>query len=394
MKKFFDNAISAGKLIFLSGLIRIFFKKKNLKKEVWLINEKIDEARDNGFALFKYVRENHPEIPIYYVITKSSKDLSKIIPFGNVVYYGSIQHFILYLNANVLISSQTLPYPIGRRLSELLSFCRLKDPKKVWLQHGIIKDKLPHSSMDYATFQYDLISCSAAQEKNFIINEYNYPEKNVVNVGLCRFDTLLSDISENVSIIVMPTFRKWLVPNKRIPTKLEIENFKESDFFKKYTQLLNALANQINDVEIIFYMHYGLQPFSECFEQKFGNNPKIIIAKSEDYDVQKLLVSSNLLITDYSSVFFDFAYMKKPEIYFQFDQNEYRKNHYNEGYFSYAKNGFGNVVVDVEDVIVEVKNSLENGMSEIYIERVNNFFSHFDRNNSERTFERIKSLLH
>ncbi|MDN2649370.1 CDP-glycerol glycerophosphotransferase family protein [Leuconostoc lactis] len=394
MKKIFDNAISAGKLIFLSGLIRIFFKKKNLKKEVWLINEKIDEARDNGFALFKYVRENHPEIPIYYVITKSSKDLSKIIPFGNVVYYGSIQHFILYLNANVLISSQTLPYPIGRRLSELLSFCRLKDPKKVWLQHGIIKDKLPHSSMDYATFQYDLISCSAAQEKNFIINEYNYPEKNVVNVGLCRFDTLLSDISENVSIIVMPTFRKWLVPNKRIPTKLEIENFKESDFFKKYTQLLNALANQINDVEIIFYMHYGLQPFSECFEQKFGNNPKIIIAKSEDYDVQKLLVSSNLLITDYSSVFFDFAYMKKPEIYFQFDQNEYRKNHYNEGYFSYAKNGFGNVVVDVEDVIVEVKNSLENGMSEIYIERVNNFFSHFDRNNSERTFERIKSLLH
>lgn len=394
MKKVFENATSTLKLIFLSGFIRMFFKKKYLKNDIWLINEKIDEARDNGFALFKYVRENHPEIPIYYVITKNSKDLSKLIPFGNVVYYGSIQHFILYLNADVLISSQTLPYPMGRKLSELLSFCRLKSPKKIWLQHGITKDKLPHSGMDYEIFQYDLISCAAEQERQFIISEYNYPEKNVVNVGFCRFDTLSSDTSEKVKIIVMPTFRKWLAPKKRIPTEVEIENFKKSIFFKNYTQLLNELAIQTNNVEIIFYMHYGLQPFSKCFEQKFSSNPKIVIAKSEDYDVQKLLVNSNLLITDYSSVFFDFAYMKKPEVYFQFDQKEYRKGHYNEGYFSYANNGFGNIVVNVEDAIVEVKNSLENGMSEKYIERVDKFFSYFDRNNSERTFNRIKSLLH
>lgn len=43
------------------------------------------------------------------------------------------------------------------------------------------------------------------------------------------------------------------------------------------------------------------------------------------YDVQQLLKESLLLITDYSSVFFDMMYMNKPVIFYQFDENQYRK---------------------------------------------------------------------
>lgn len=50
---------------------------------------------------------------------------------------------------------------------------------------------------------------------------------------------------------------------------------------------------------------------------------EIEIAKFKDYDVQQLLIELRILITDFSSVFFDFAYMKKPVIYYQFDRDKY-----------------------------------------------------------------------
>lgn len=393
MNRVFQNLVGSLKIILLGIFVRMFLTKKQLNNNIWLINEKIDEARDNGYSFFKYVREHHHDINIYYIITKESKDVEKVKRLGNVVYYGSIKHFLLYLNTDVLISSQTLPYPTGRKVSEFLYFFRLKKPKKIWLQHGITKDKLPHSGMDYDIFKYDLISCSSYKEKEFIISEYGYPRENVANVGLSRFDTLVSTVSKTTRVVVMPTFRKWLAPRNRNATETEIQEFRSSEFFKQYNSLLTELANEIDNIEIIFYAHYGLQPFLKCFDQKIKGNHKIIIAHSEEYDVQTLLRSGSLLITDYSSVFFDFAYMKKPVIYFQFDENKYRANHYNEGYFSYEKNGFGTIEQNYNDVVVQSKEYLDSGMPEKYIERVNDFFTYFDKNNSKRTFDRIMSIL-
>ena len=73
-----------------------------------------------------------------------------------------------------------------------------------------------------------------------------------------------------------------------------------------------------------------MQPFLSEFE----GNKRIKIASTEEYDVQTVLKESAYLITDYSSISFDFAYMKKPLCYFQFDYAEFREKHYPEGYFS------------------------------------------------------------
>jgi len=71
----------------------------------------------------------------------------------------------------------------------------------------------------------------------------------------------------------------------------------------------------------------------------FEKNDVFEIKESCDY--QELIKESSLLITDYSSIFFDFAYLKKPVIYTHFDYNEYRENHVPEGYFNYKNDGFG-----------------------------------------------------
>ena len=95
---------------------------------------------------------------------------------------------------------------------------------------------------------------------------------------------------------------------------------------------------------------------------------------------------SSLLITDYSSVFFDFAYLKKPVIYFQ--SNEY---HYTEGYFDYETMGFGDVISSNECLIDKIKFylSVNCKMEEKYQERVDKFYKYFDKNNSKRVYEWI-----
>ena len=71
----------------------------------------------------------------------------------------------------------------------------------------------------------------------------------------------------------------------------------------------------------------------------FNSNEIFSLLKNCNY--QKCLLKSSLLITDYSSVFFDFGYLKKPIIYTHLDYIEYRNFNYKKGYFDYIKNGFG-----------------------------------------------------
>ena len=80
----------------------------------------------------------------------------------------------------------------------------------------------------------------------------------------------------------------------------------------------------------------------------------------EKCNYQEFLLESSLLITDYSSIFFDFGYLRKPVIYSHFDYEKYRKSHYREGYFDYKYDGFGpvcfNINCTINEIIYEIKN--------------------------------------
>ena len=54
-------------------IISIFYKNNEKYKDIWLISERGTEAKDNGYWMFKYIRENHPEINVYYLIDKNYK---------------------------------------------------------------------------------------------------------------------------------------------------------------------------------------------------------------------------------------------------------------------------------------------------------------------------------
>lgn len=368
-----------------------------LKKEIWLIQEKRGEARDNGYHLFKYIRTNHPEINAYFVITPDSADLYKVQKYGNIIEHDSKEHMLYYLAAKYSIGSQTCgahPYIIIPTIFNLTAKLRNPEQKCIFLQHGIILNSLPDKKMYYKNMVHDLFVTSTKKERDFVEEHYGYPPGYVQKLGLCRFDNLHNTASKEKFILLMPTWRSWL--RFKVKPSEEKDCFKNSEYFQTYVSILrNSLLKDLLKTygfKLIFYPHYEAQKHIDLFADCADEN--IVIATKEKYDVQDLLMRSSVLVTDFSSVFFDFAYMDKPMIFYQFDEEQFRKGHYQEGYFSYRNDGFGKVLKEEKEVIEELENILKNNcvMDEVFEKRRTEFFDLIDDKNCERNFNAIKSL--
>lgn len=400
MKKIFDSlkylkfrdfvAIFIFIVVFPFSLIYRAILKIN-KKEIWLICEDKEEARDNGYHLFKYIRKEHPEVNVYYAINKKSCDFDKVKKYDNIIQYGSLKHWIYYLAAAKNISTQKAGNP-NAPLFYILQVSGILKNKRIFLQHGITKDDAKW--LYYKDTKFRLFICGAKREYEYVKEKFGYPKENLKYLGFTRFDELHNIKTNKKQILLMPTWRNWLARETNILNN-EKENFTDTLYFKTYNSLINneQLINYLEEKNIImyFYPHRNMQKFADCFSTK-SNSIKILI--KNDIDIQKLLKESSLMITDYSSVYFDFAYMKKPLIYYQFDYEEYRTKQYQEGYFNYEKDGFGPISKNELEVIENIKVYIENNynIEKKYLSRINDFFELNDKENCKRTFEEIKKV--
>lgn len=372
---------------FVIAYINHLFNRNGIEVE-WIISERGDEARDNGYHLFKYIRKNHPNINVYYIITKDSPDFLKVNKYENILYYGTLEHYKGLIKAEYLISTHSYGYAeYGKAIKPFLKI--LPDKKIINLRHGVVYNDLKMSS-DH----FDLIMASSDMEKN-IITKSNSEKLPIKITGICRYDNLkdTSDLEEERIILLMPTFRSWLHDLSRMPNGDRL--FIEEDYYKFYNDLISnekilKLCKQ-NNLKLYFYPHYRIQPFLDNFKV---NDAHVILADKESYDIQDLLNRSSVLITDYSSIFFDFAYMKKPVIYTQFDEEKFRSKHYKESSFSFEKNGFGEVVTNLIGVQLVLEEIIANNfeMEKKYKKRVDAFFNYRDANNCKRNLQEIKNL--
>ena len=361
------------------------------KKEIWVICEDKEEARDNGYHLFKYIRINHPEDNVYYAINKKSCDYNKVKEYGNVIQFGSLRHWLYYLVATKNISTQKAGNPSAPLFYFLQVYGILKN-KRIFLQHGITINNARFIHYDVTKFR--LLICGARKEYEYIKKYFGYPEENLKYIGFARYDELHDIKINKKQILLMPTWRSWLARETNFIGKNK-EKFENTVYFKTLNSLINnkKLINFLekNNVILCFYPHRCMQKFINSF---YTNSDNVKILDKNDIDIQQLLKESALMITDYSSVNMDFAYMKKPLIYYQFDKKDFRDKQYEEGYFSYENDGFGPVIENEDDLINQIISiyNLDYKNEQKYIERINNFFELYDTNNCKRNYEVIKNV--
>ena len=355
-------------------------------RHLWLVMERGFDARDNAYWFFRYLREKHPEINACYVIDPASPDRGRVAQLGRTVAWRSLRHYLMYLAADMLISTHVQPVA-----PDLMAYYHLRQigirprGKQIFLQHGIIKDEMKW--MRYPSLKVDFFASGGRLEYDYLVSEFGFPEGVIRYTGLCRFDNLIRGNDPSGEILVMPTWRGSDYPQG--------ERFYETAFYRQFQSMLEnprllALLEE-RDLRLIFYPHIELQKELDKFRSP---SERIILADWRDYDVQTLLMRCSLLVTDYSSVFFDVGYMEKPVIYYQFDMEEFRKFHYQEGYFSYEEHGFGPVVQKGEELVDAVCECAESGfrMQKEYRDRLDAFYSVRDELNCERTYQILSRM--
>jgi CDP-glycerol glycerophosphotransferase len=371
--------------------ISFFYKKRH--KHLWLFCDLPEEAQDNGYWLFLYVRKNQPEQEAVFAINKSSPDYAKVAQCGRTVAFGSYKHWLLYLSARNVISSQKASGP-NACICYILERYRIYRGNKVFLQHGIIKDDI--SFLYYRFTHIRLFTCSTQQELEFVRQKFGYPYNYVQLLGLCRFDALLEPEKVQKTIVIMPTWRKWLShPTKGHSSRQLEAEFISSEYYQKWNHLINHpffewLSRQYH-WEIVFYLHRESQKFAKFFKSQTEG---VKIGCFPEYKVPVLLKQSAVMITDYSSVAMDFALLNKPLFYYQFDYAKFREKHLRKGYFDYHRDGFGPVYDEESDLIAGIYNFFHCGLREdtTYSKRRYGFFTLRDQNNCARTYRAIKQL--
>jgi len=280
-------------------------------RKLLLVTEDGHTARDNGYHFYKYVKTKHPEELLLLCIDKKAEGYDKVKEFGNIIQYRSLKHWLYYLAASYNISNHKEGNPDAPLFYVIHVLLGLYN-NRVFLQHGITKDDAEWLYYKNCKFKYFI--CGAKREYEFIDEKFGYPKGNVIYTGFARFDNLYNNNVNKKQILIMPTWRNWL---GRITNSLgEKSVFEETDFFKNWNGLLHDKRFieyiEKNNLKVLFYPHIQMQKFID----KFSIDSKNIEILTPKTDIQTVLKESAIMITDYSSVYMDFAYMEKPVLYF------------------------------------------------------------------------------
>lgn len=389
------SLMKLGKVGIKAVLARKLYEKKkaDLKKQVWLISDRTNRADDNGEVMFRYMCANPDEtVEPYFVVDKDTADYREMSKIGKVTTPFSREHKLLFLLSEFLLSSQAnkaVVNPFGRL--EYLYRDLMYDKRLVFLQHGVTKDNQSKWLNKYNRNLFGFVVSTKPEYDSVFEYDYFYGPENVWLTGMPRYDRLYHD--ERKYITVMPTWRKSLSAGTDAQgVWLLGDEFAGSDYFKFYDTLLNDKrlldAADKYGYKICFMPH----PNTIAGIGMFHRDDRVMFMDTS-FSYKDVFAQTDLMVTDYSSVAFDFAYLRKPIVYAQFDKEEFfnGEHSYTEGYFDYERDGFGEVEQNLEAVIDRVIEYMENGckMKEKYLSRIDATFAFSDQNCSKRVYEEI-----
>lgn len=356
--------------------VPISLLKRN-SRNIWLIGLADDIYANNGKVFYEFIKKKHPEINIYWVCEKKNKKiLMEYIEQENLLNRGSIKNYVMASKASVGVYGYS-DFDIAPGYFRVI---KKRKTLLVNISHGF--DGLKGMSDDYyKPLPVDLLCAASDYEKTVKIEKCGADANRVVVTGFARYDNWDIDVTEKTEIkkvFVMPTWRDWY----------ETENIEwaETMIFKQYDVLFKELEKlaEKND----FYIEYNFHPRMKLFfENAHWDEFSRIKQVDENKSVQESLIWSDLVVTDYSSIFWDAIYMKKKTILFWVDKEEYKQK---RGLI--AKDDFYPYIAKNTEQFLNMFDLLNN--EEIKnVDFVDKYFNWQDKNNCKRIYNEIEKLV-
>lgn len=366
------------------------------KKTIWLTYDKLYKGGDCGEYLYKYActRQQDTGITPAYVINGDSADYKRLVDEGyHPLKYKSLKHLIYYLNSSVVFTTHGGVYNFNGFTNASVKYIQgLLHHDVACIQHGLSVQQLAHNSHRLFNNMKRYYCASKYEIENLSRPIYGYEDKSMLQLtGIPRYDGLINN--DKHQILITPTWRNYIAlpAGAKNEAKPYFEGFKDTDYFKIYNRLLSDERLIATARKTGYRLIYLLHPVISAQIDDYPKNEFVEIIPSLTVNYEKILTESSLMVTDYSGVQFDFAYMRKPVIYYHPDE---LPPHYKEGGFFYDTMGFGEICKKHEEIVSLLCDYMETGcqLKDFYEKREDDFFAYRDLNSCERIYNDMLSF--
>jgi CDP-glycerol glycerophosphotransferase (TagB/SpsB family) len=341
--------------IFMAIIFYITYLLPINEKKILLIMTHDDSDEGNVGSTYKYFRKKNPDLIFKKVIKenytfKPNKNLLK-----NLIYIFLVVPFHISTSKTIFMDNVFLPFSTIKVK---------KDTRLVQLWHGT--GSIKKFGIDTEEGWVKKLGISTNKNTtHFIVGSswmkeiyktaFQADEDKIFNIGCPRTDFFFNktflqesrnnfyhdypELSNKKIILYAPTFRDYDKNSDKIQIHLDIENL---------------LSNLSDEHVLIIRLHPYIARKVNLNKYFKDSSTKRIFDFSTYDKLNTLLICCDILITDYSSIIYEYALMKKPMIFYPYDLDEFEKS--GRGFYGDYKSIVPGPVVFKTENIVDIIN--------------------------------------
>jgi CDP-glycerol glycerophosphotransferase len=338
----------------------------------------------NEKAMYEYMLKNHPKIKTVWILN----NLQTCVTGSAVkVRPQSLKYWYYLAISRYIVQNTNMPNRYAKRSGQI----------EVETLHGTF---LKHMGFDEPHFRFakqsvqnrfakrnrrwDYLVVPSDYMETIATNAFDYSQK-VIKSGFPRNDELYSN--NNSDYIDSIKQRLGIPQNKKVilyaPTYRKNQGF---DFRLDLDKLQERLSSEY---VFLIRLHYFV-----AHSHSFYDNPGFVFDVSDYDNINDLYLISDALITDYSSVMFDYAHLKRPMLFYAYDKDWYLDDDNRGVYLNYMKDMPGPIITDEEDLIQNIQHL--DTVVEQYGSQLMTFYNKFAQygQDGKSTEKVVETVLH
>ena len=372
--------------LLISGLLHIFWLFPVKKNKILLMNDHSYTFSDNLKYLAQYLINKDPEKYQIYFSLKNPDGIedNNIIP----IRFLSLKHFYHSLTSGVVITNNSgiVYLPIRKKKQLVINTWHGGGPYKA-TGDDAISNIWYAKDLEYnaGKVNYYLSSCKMCSETE--AKGMHYKPEQILDSGMPRMDYYFDPQ-------FMKETRKKVFESFQIPdtSKLVIYAPTFRGLFENYE---NVIAGDVLEIDY--------HRLVRALENKFGGewvfavrlHPRLKDVKFQDIDLinmshypdaEEILIAADALVTDYSSVMWDFSFSKKPIFLFAPDINDYEVK---RGFFMPPEKWPYPIATSNDDM----EKTIKNYDSEDYLNCLDMHYQEVGNNEKGIACETVKRLI-
>lgn len=364
--------------LIINGLFR-FFKIKNDKIVFEAGRGLID---GNTKAVYDYIMEKYPnQFKIVWLITKDTN--SSAIRKKDCVYYRTLKSYYHLATAHYWIRNESLGSILKKKKGQIYI--------QLWHGNGALKhigydvsNEKVRQPLDYVK-EWDYYIAKDELDANHIITGTGYNKK-IEILGMACIDTTLKlskDIKFKENLLDKLKIKKRS-KNKKII--LYAPTFRDFDLEKDIIDIPIKKFSEMKDYIFLIRLHPLVRKKVDHQLFEYEN-----LINACDYpDASDLLAICDALITDYSSIFYQFCVLNRPIIFYPYDMEKYKK--LRGGFYLDYDNELPGPICYNEEELINILKDLDN-INDNYKEKINTFNEKYNYLSDGKSSERFVDKL-